>query len=306
MPPRQPSPASIQNARSAFARLGSKTKVADELGIPRTTINEWLRQPVIELPPPKGRKEVTLENGVIIIAGDCHYWPGPASAGHRALCLLTKELAPNIIVMNGDVMDAACISRHPPIGWNHIPSVKEELEVCQERLHEVELAAGKALKFWTLGNHDARFETRLATVAPEFKDVHGISLSDHFPSWAGCWSLHVNGIGGVYISHRFKNGMHAAHNSALWAGRSTVTGHLHSLKVSPISDFNGTRFGVDGGCIAYPYADAFQDYGEDNPRSWRSGFVVLTIQAGRLLWPEVVHVIDEAGLIEFRGQVFNV
>lgn len=56
-----------------------------------------------------------------------------------------------------------------------------------------------------------------------------------------------------------------------------------------------------------PNGTQFEDYTEDNPKDWRSGFVVLTFQKGQLRWPEVVHVVDEEnGIVEFRGEIFNV
>lgn len=33
---------------------------------------------------------------------------------------------------------------------------------------------------------------------------------------------------------------------------------------------------------------------------WRAGFVVLTYKDGRLLWPDVCHVVAP-GVVEFRG-----
>jgi hypothetical protein len=91
----------------------------------------------------------------------------------------------------------------------------------------------------------------------------------------------------------------------LWSGKTIVTGHLHSLRVTPLSDYTGTRYGVDCGTLADPYGPQFTHYTEDNPVNWRSGFVVLTFYRGRLLWPEVVHVIDE-GQVTFRGKVYEV
>lgn len=44
---------------------------------------------------------------------------------------------------------------------------------------------------------------------------------------------------------------------------------------------------------------------EDSSRSWRSGFAVLTVHNGRLLWPEVVHVLSKSE-VEFRGKVVRV
>ena len=251
----------------------------------------------------KGRKHVDLRNGVVLVGSDFHYWPGPPSTAHRAFVKFAKKLKPSILVANGDVLDACTISAHPPIGWNRLPTVKEELDVCQERLREIVKATPKSQFFWPLGNHDARFERKLAQVAPEFKDVHGISLADHFPDWVGCWSLHINN--NVVIKHRYKGGVHAPYNATVNAGVSIITGHLHSQKVIPYTDYTGTRYGVDTGCIADIYADAFQDYLEDNPRNWRAGFCVLTFHNGCLLPPELVTVMDETH-VYFRGELHGV
>lgn len=107
------------------------------------------------------------------------------------------------------------------------------------------------------------------------------------------------------VKHRFKNGVHATHNNTVNSGVSIVTGHLHSLKVTPFSDYHGTRFGVDTGTLADPSGPQFVNYTEANPTNWRSGFAVLTIHNGKLLWPELVHVI-EPGKVEFRGVVLDV
>ena len=164
----------------------------------------------------------------------------------------------------------------------------------------------KTRKIWTLGNHDARFETRLAHVAQEYALIHGVHLSDHFPDWDCAWAVWINGgPGGVVVKHRFKSGLHAPHNNTLWAGMSMVTGHLHSQKVMPISDYLGTRWGVDSGCMADPYGPQFTDYSEDNARSHRSGFVALSFRKGRLLWPELISVFDK-NHVEFRGDVIEV
>jgi hypothetical protein len=106
------------------------------------------------------------------------------------------------------------------------------------------------------------------------------------------------------IKHRYHNGIHAIYNNTLKAGTSVVTGHLHSLKVTPWSDYNGTRYGVDTGTMANLDDPAF-DYAEDNPKNWRSGFAVLTFWEGKLMPPELCEVISE-GLVYFRGQVIEV
>ncbi len=250
-----------------------------------------------------GRIETELADGVCLIGSDCHYWPGPPSLMHRALVAFCKEYRPKLVILNGDVIDACSISRYPPIGWDKLPTVQEEIEAAQERTGEIEAAAKNARKIWPLGNHDARFETRLATVAPQFAKVAGTHLRDHFPLWEPCWSVFVNDD--LVVKHRFKGGIHATRNNTLNSGRSTITGHLHSAKVAPLTDYNGTRWGVDTGCIADPAHKAFVDYTEDSPKDWRDGFAALTFRGGRLLPPELVHRWDDDHVV-FRGAVIHV
>lgn len=574
------------------------------------------------------RLDVRLKSGVAIIGSDAHYWPGEPSTAHRAFCSFAKKMKPNVVIVNGDVMDFPRISRHPPIGWESIPEVQDEIEIAQERMHEIATAAGKARKIWLLGNHDcldpatecltrrgwiqnhdlrpddsilslvddavvwspineivrfpyngelvrvektrlsmavtpnhrvllkrlnwrsrqydfpeyrraddlpssfdlpmagqiecapidlsddqialagwiltdgnydkcsvnlyqskpdgiatiddlltrlgltfsryerqrgrraimgrallrdplpsvqfrinvessrhvlkwvpargrlpdwafdcdsrqfqvlldaivagdgvwdgynpagktccviygmepilsdiqraavmhgwrarlatdtrghyrlclskepklriergevyreqysgeiwclrvphgnfmvrrngsayftgnSRFETRLATVGSEYARVHGVHLRDHFPLWEPGWSAWINDQ--VVIKHRFKGGIHATHNNTMWAGKTTVTGHLHSLKITPFTDYNGTRYGIDSGCLADTSGKQFVDYTEDNPKNWRSGFVILTFIDGKLIHPELVMVSDhKKNHVEWRGELIAV
>jgi hypothetical protein len=251
----------------------------------------------------KARRHVEIEAGTVIVFSDAHFWPGVRTTAFRALVKFIQDMKPKAVCCNGDAFDGASISRYPRIGWDSTPTVIDELKACQEALGEISEAAKDAIKQWELGNHDSRYESRLAMNAPQFEGVKGFTLKDHFPDWTPCWSTWINNE--VVIKHRFKGGVHATHNNAVNAGKTTVTGHLHSLKVTPFDDYNGTRWGVDTGTLAEPNGPQFIDYSEDNPKNHRSGFAVLTFHNRRLLWPEVVHA-REANQVEFRGQVISV
>jgi hypothetical protein len=246
---------------------------------------------------------VSIQSGHILIGSDSHYWPGIVSTAHRAFVEFAKEFKPKVIIKNGDEADFPAISRHAPIAWEKRPKVSEEVDNLKAMLSEIEKICPNARRLWPLGNHDARFETRLATVAPEYADIHGVHLKDNFPKWEPCWATFVNQD--VVVKHRFKSGIHAPHNNTMWAGRTIITGHLHSMKVMPLSDYNGTRWGVDCGTMADPYGPQFYNYTELNPANWRSGFILLTFVNGRLLWPEIVWVAGP-GEVEFRGKIMRI
>jgi predicted phosphodiesterase len=246
------------------------------------------------------RANLDVPNGIVIVASDAHYWPGPASLMHKALVSAIKEHKPKIVIMNGDVVDAPTISRHARIGWEERPALADEIENAKERMHEVAKVAGRAEKIWCLGNHDSRYETRLANVAPEYARIHGTSLQDHFPLWRPAWSCWLNDS--VVVKHRWKGGIHAPYNNTVYAGKTMVTGHLHSARVTPFTDYNGTRYGVDTGCIAETDHKAFVDYTEDSPKNWRSAFGVFTFKDGQILYPELVTKWDDER-VQFRGWV---
>jgi hypothetical protein len=288
--------------RSVFRR---RRNIEEKTGIILASINKRSPDFMVTYSDNNVRTNVEIGNGVVIVGSDCHYWPGIVSTAHRAFVKLIKQLKPKMVVMNGDVFDGASISRHPVSGWESLPSVKQELEACQERLNEVEKAAKGSALHWTWGNHDQRFNARLAAqVGDGFKGIEGMNLKDHFPMWKFSMSIMVNNH--TQIKHRLYNGIHASYNATLKSGVSTVNGHLHSLKVMPWTDLTGTRYGVDTGSLANVWGDQFS-YTEDSTRNHRSGFAVLTFYEGKLMPPELCEVLDEdEGLVYFRGEVMAV
>lgn len=248
------------------------------------------------------RLQTEIQDGVIVAFGDAHYWPGPATTAHRGLVEVIKRVKPCMVVNLGDAFDGAKVSRHDRLGWDQRPTVKQELDAVQERLGEVQKAAGSVPLVWTQGNHDARFDTRLAILNPEYEGVPGTCLKDHFPEWQFCIAMWVNGS--VLFKHAWHNGIHAQHNNVVKGAVSMVTGHLHSQKVTPWTNARETVYGVDAGTLADPNADQF-DYCHENPKNWRSGFAVLTFKDGKLLLPELAQVWDEDH-IQFRGELIGV
>ena len=280
--------------------LGRRRAVEKRRGIELKAWNSQRPEAIRSKYP--GVIEAKLFNGTCVVFNDAHFWPDMKSTAHRALIKVIKQFHPEIIINNGDSLDGARISRWPRIGWDDTPTMMQELQANKEYLGEIE-DLSKGILIWNLGNHCSRFENFLAAHAPQYEGVPGFSLKDHFPRWMPSWSTVINDE--VLVIHRFKGGMHAPHNNALWAGLSTITGHLHSQKVMPITDMRGTRWGCDTGCLADPRAKQFSDYTETRPKDWRSGFCILTFKDGKMLPPELVTVWDEDS-VTFRGAIIPV
>jgi len=254
---------------------------------------------------PLRQVDLGILDGTVIVFSDAHFIPGQRTTAFKGLLWAIQEFRPVAVIANGDCFDGASISRHD-VTEQPATTVIQELKACQGALGEIEEVAKAARHnvklLFTWGNHDIRFGNRLAQHAPQFKDVLGFKLTDHIPDWDFCWAVWPTDK--VIIKHRYKGGIHATHNNTVNAGVSVVTGHLHSLKVTPFSDYNGCRYGVDTGTLAETDGPQFT-YAEINPSNHRSGFAVLNFFNGQLLWPELVHKFDE-DQIEFRGEVIDV
>ena len=238
---------------------------------------------------PFGLEQVYLE-GPVVIFSDAHFWPNTYTDAFWIMLRVIREIKPVAVVSNGDSLDGARISRHSRIGWDQRPTVKEELDAAKSCLSMVEQATGDVDLFWNYGNHCLRFDTYLSSRVSEFEGVQGMSLKDHFPRWKFQWGLKINDV--CVVKHRYKGGVHAAHNNTLWAGMSMVTGHTHRLQIRRFSDYRGTRYGVETGTLADVNGPMF-DYTEGNPLDWQPGFIVAYFD-GDEHWFEAVEVRNGA------------
>lgn len=243
-------------------------------------------------------------SGVVVVASDCHYWPGSPSVAHKALVEVIKATRPRMMILNGDVFDGGKVGRHPPFGWATRPGVKDELHACQERVGEIELALPNGCeRRWNIGNHCLRFERNLAMAVPDYEGLPGMRLSDHFPGWDFAWSTPINWESEhpVMVKHRHAGGVHAGYNNAMKGGVTMVTGHTHRLEAKPWGNYRcGRYYGIQSGTLADLHGPQFE-YHENGPTDACSGFVVLTFADGLLCPPELCEVIN--GKAWFRGEV---
>lgn len=256
-----------------------------------------------------GRVPLEVKNGMVLIGGDAHIWPGPASTCMRAFKKFCDDIKPAAVILNGDVLDFPRISRHPQ-NWETAPDPQEEIEAAQDYLSDiVQACSRKTRKLWSIGNHDQRFEGMIANSIPQYRGVKGVHLADHFPAWEKAMSCMINEEikgGETMVKHIPKGGgINASRGSALNGGISFVHNHLHSQNVRPISDYrHHDHYGVDTGMLADKEHRAF-GYAQDAPLDWRPGFAVLTYKDGLLMPPELVTKMSP-NTVWFRGQLHKV
>jgi hypothetical protein len=253
-------------------------------------------------------QELEIKNGLLVTFSDAHLIPHRKSTAHKALVKLVHEMQPDACVDMGDLLDFAAISRHHRIGWDKQYSVKEEVHWAKDCLDEITEAGPKKMKRKkTQGNHDQRFAGHLSNAqnAAAYEGLRGFKLVDHLEGWPVSWAIRVNDDE-LFVSHRWKGGLHGPFNNTLWAGVSHATGHQHKQQVYPLTDLRGDRWGIDVGCLSAIYSPHFR-FMEGRPRNYRSGFCVFRFVNYKLRYPQLVRVIDEQnGLVEYEGRDIQV
>lgn len=285
-------------------QYGSVRAAARAMGLAETTLRDRLgrgQSVQVTLSERKSVNNLAISNGSIVIGSDAHYSPGLVTTAHKAFCNVIAEYAGDLkaVILNGDLLDGARISKHARIGWQKTYSVKEELHAVQERLAEIEKVARGMKLLRTTGNHDQRFDSKLAAMAPEYEGIQGFALADHLPRWHDSYRIDVNDD--TKVIHAVANGMHAAYNNVVkGSGFHVVTGHTHRLQAVQFRGFGQLRYGIETGMLADPEQDEFA-YLTGRNANWQSGFAVLTWRDGELLYPEFCAVRDD-GRAYFRGK----
>jgi hypothetical protein len=248
--------------------------------------------------------KLSITDGCVLIGSDIHIWPNHRTTMQQAFIHFAKVLKPAAIILNGDVADMAAASRHPSIGWEKIPTIQEEIEAIADWLQELMDASKNSRRIWAAGNHDLRFESRIANTMPEARGIQGVHLKDHFPGWQPCWRVDINDD--IVVRHREYGGEHAGWQNVLKSGKTMVTGHDHRLGVVPYTDYTGTRYGVRTGFMCdSPEDKQFVNYLEARRPNWLAGFAVLSFAQGKLLLPEIVKKWSD-NEVEFRGGIVRV
>jgi hypothetical protein len=260
------------------------------------------------------RIEVEVRDGCVVVVSDNHYgWGEPASTAHRAAVKFCGDLQPELIIANGDAVDFPSVSKHQRIGFEQRPLVVDEIVEAQERLGEICDAAPNAGLIYNVGNHCKRLMDFVSNQASALEGMWGTCLSHHFPAFQFAWAttLNPNAAIPVNVQHRIHGGATAAMRNISKLDIHCVTSHTHLAGIATRTEWRGTLYGVDTGCVAAVGSRAFRNYVECSHTGWRSAFAVLTFAGGELTQPELVLVTKEShvpgcGEVVFRGKLIRV
>ena len=255
-------------------------------GLPEgeATANQWTYPRIKKINAPSSRW---------IIGSDLHVWSGEPPVIFKAFIAVAKKLKVDGIILNGDIIDGARISRHGIPLRSKSPKISHEIETAKKWL---KLLPYTKYKCWTMGNHDIRLDNYIAQNASELDD-YIVSLQEHFRDWEMAYAFELNE--NTEVRHRFRSGIHAAWNNALHGGINMLTGHTHQLAVTAQRDRRGSRYGIETGMLTDPDGPQFE-YTEGAPNRAQQGFVVISFDdTGALMPPETCEMVR--GRPIFRG-----
>lgn len=239
-------------------------------------------------------------NGTAIIFSDAHFWPNCTGPAYYGLLEVISKLKPKVILDNGDSFDGASISRHSPISFEHLPTLADEYENCKAHMKEIKDVAPKKVKLYrNVGNHDLRFEAKMASKVPEMIGMPSTTISELFPEWKHNYSVVFNDD--VIAMHKWHCGIHAAWNNVLKGGKSIITSHTHRLGVRFHTDYSGKRFAGETGTLADPKGPQFS-YGLDTPGNHQEGFMVIDFDEHGA-HPDVAELVGDR--IRLRGKYYG-
>lgn len=233
--------------------------------------------------------ETNLTNGRIIALSDIHF-PFQDEKAVSAALNYVRFAAPEIIVLNGDIMDFYMLSRFAK-GEGRNPM--EEIEMCRSFMRLLRDENPQAQIYYTLGNHETRLEKNILMKAPELasiiEDVFTILKVSEFDI-RGCSSLTVND------NLVFKHGTLLGNKSCLSAIKemensymSGCSGHTHRLG-KYIARKAGRKFvWIESGCLC----DLNPEY-VANP-NWQQGFAEFTIADGKVYHSKIIEI--ENGIV---------
>lgn len=230
--------------------------------------------------------EMTVKNANIVVASDVHI-PFQDDKAVNSFLKYCKHKQPDIIVLNGDIMDFFRLSRFTK-GEGRNPL--QEITMCRKFLKSLREMCKNAAIYYIIGNHCTRLEKYVLEKAPELaslvEDVFTILKVKDFDI-IGCASLLLNN------QLVFKHGTLLGNKSGLSAIKemenaymSGCTGHCHKL-AKYITRKAGRKFiWIESGCLCRLDPEYMV-----NP-NWQQGFALFEIKNGKLKHSKIVEIED--------------
>lgn len=253
-----------------------------------------------------------------VILSDIHF-PFEAPDALNLARAITEDVAPDIIILNGDIMDFFGISQYPVPPSRRVGFAKE-LEGSRERLHQL-LAWGSTQWIYIEGNHEYRLRRYLYRRAQELADLEALSIP-HLLALPGSviYLSHVEEpqrrddfaspqvrLGKLFVLHgdtvkTSGNTINVARTVFQRLLKPVLIGHWHRVQSYTQTDYEGSTSGAwVTGCLCRPRPHY------DVGRIWGQGIAVVTVENGFFEVELIPFVANDHHLQAiFRGKRYQV
>lgn len=244
------------------------------------------------LPKPRKRpRKASVHTAVVV--GD-HHAPHEDRTFHELFCRFLKDEQPDLIEVNGDLLDFADISRHRPReGYND--GVNETLQAGYNILRDYREACPDSQIRYSQGNHEARLEHKLIDNVRQIHKIQGpedegpaLSLRRllhldhlHVEYAEGDWERVKKRIGKrVTTLHGYSTSKQPGAKMLTDLSGSTLQGHSHRLSLTYRTthhhDETETRLAGECGCAC----EVGDGLGYANSPDWQQGAMLVKT------WPD--------------------
>lgn len=230
---------------------------------------------------------LNLDTGTVVIGSDIHI-PFQDNDAVQAFITHIGEHEPEVVVLNGDVLDMFMLSRFTK-GEGRNPL--EEIEECRNLLSRIKEAAPPFCKlYYIIGNHETRLERYVLTKAPELaslvEDVFTIIKAEDY-GFTGCASLTINDK--VVLKHGTllgnKSGLSAIKEMEA-SYMSGASGHTHRLCKYIARKAGRKFFWMETGCLCGLNPEYMV-----NP-NWQQGFARIDFKDYKVKSAKVIEIED--------------
>ena len=229
-----------------------------------------------EIPPyqiPKG-------NNRILCLSDVHLPYHDPKAIELTIEYAKKKLNPNVIYLNGDIMDVYQASRFTKD--RRLRDLQGELEITREFLDYINEQFPKAKKYYKMGNHEDRWESFLKSKAPELLGIPEFKLPvllkfgekgyQHIHSKQFTYAGKLAILHGHEVFAGFGGQVNPARTIFTRAISSTLIGHHHRTSEHSEKDLRGNIISTfSQGCLC----GLRPEYMPHN--KWNHGFAFIEV-----------------------------
>ena len=237
------------------------------------------------------KTRVPVEKAVVL--SDIHI-PVADNAKLALVLRFLKTFKPDVIFLNGDIIDNYSVSRwmkHPSVSF----ALQDEIAATKTFVKDLRRAHPKARIEYVFGNHEARFEAYIVERAPELygyinlDELLGLEQLDinvtrslHKENWLVYHNL--------WIGH-YDKALSNAGSTALalmqQRGVNILQGHIHRIGMTAKRFFDRTIYAYENPCLAsmdQPYVKY---------PNWQQGFTVIYALNGET-WVYPIAIKDRA------------